>query len=130
MVLKRGYHTHLTPADQPLRPYLDAEHGYVAAPMKAGLRVTSGAELTAQHRPQRPHQLEHAVSALRELMPDVTGGDGEIWHGHRPCMPSMLPRIGKAENHTGLWFNFGHGHQGFTLGPTTGHILADKMAAG
>ncbi|WP_272643663.1 NAD(P)/FAD-dependent oxidoreductase [Marinomonas mediterranea] len=47
--------------------------------------------------------------------------------GVRPCLPDMLPLVGPAPNHKGLWFNFGHGHQGFTLGPTTANILADQM---
>ena len=130
MLLKRGYHTHVSVPVFPIRPYLDAEHGYVLAPMQAGLRLTSGAELTGQNRPQRPDQLLHAQKALRTLMPQASDGDGPVWHGHRPCLPEMLPRIGKARNHPGLWFNFGHGHQGFTLGPTTGNILADMFAGG
>ena len=28
------------------------------------------------------------------------------------------------------WFNFGHGHQGVTLGPTTGRGLAEEMISG
>jgi D-amino-acid dehydrogenase len=40
----------------------------------------------------------------------------------------MLPVVGAAPRHKGLWFNFGHGHQGFTLGPTTGEVLADVMS--
>lgn len=45
-------------------------------------------------------------------------------------MPDMLPRIGPAPNHKGLWFNFGHGHQGFTLGPTTAILRANMMGQG
>jgi D-amino-acid dehydrogenase len=26
-----------------------------------------------------------------------------------------------------LWFNFGHHHLGFTLGPVTGRLLAEMM---
>jgi Glycine/D-amino acid oxidases (deaminating) len=29
----------------------------------------------------------------------------------------MLPVIGKAPRHAGLWFDFGHQHHGLTLGP-------------
>jgi D-amino-acid dehydrogenase len=43
-------------------------------------------------------------------------------------MPDMMPVVGAAPLHPGLWFNFGHGHQGFTLGPTTGELLAETMA--
>jgi D-amino-acid dehydrogenase len=37
----------------------------------------------------------------------------------------MKPVIGATARHRGLWFNFGHAHQGFTLGPASGRLLAD-----
>ena len=37
------------------------------------------------------------------------------------------PVIGAAPLHKGLWFNFGHAHQGFTLGPVSGRLLAELM---
>ena len=42
-------------------------------------------------------------------------------------MPDMLPVIGKAPRHPGLWFDFGHQHHGLTLGPATGRLLAEMM---
>jgi D-amino-acid dehydrogenase len=39
----------------------------------------------------------------------------------------MMPIIGKAPRHSGLWFAFGHAHHGVTLGPITGRVLAEKM---
>ncbi|NVN11860.1 NAD(P)/FAD-dependent oxidoreductase, partial [Nguyenibacter vanlangensis] len=53
--------------------------------------------------------------------------EAQPWRGARPCMPDMLPVIGPAWNHPGLWFHFGHAHQGFTLGPTTGRLCAEMM---
>ena len=47
--------------------------------------------------------------------------------GRRPCLPDMVPVIGKGERHQGLWFAFGHAHHGFTLGPVTGRLLAEMM---
>jgi len=47
--------------------------------------------------------------------------------GRRPCMPDMLPVIGKAARHAGLWFDFGHQHHGLTLGPASGRLLAEMM---
>jgi D-amino-acid dehydrogenase len=47
--------------------------------------------------------------------------------GARPCLPDMLPVIGKAPRHDGLWFDFGHQHHGLTLGPATGRLLAEVM---
>src|SRR5690554_7880187 len=42
-------------------------------------------------------------------------------------MPDMKPVIGPAPDKAGLWLAFGHGHQGFTLGPATGELLAQMM---
>jgi len=39
----------------------------------------------------------------------------------------MLPVLGPAPAHKGLWFNFGHAHHGLTLGPVTGRLLAEMM---
>jgi D-amino-acid dehydrogenase len=47
--------------------------------------------------------------------------------GARPCLPDMLPIIGAAPRHRGLWFDFGHQHHGLTLGPVSGRLLAEMM---
>jgi D-amino-acid dehydrogenase len=47
--------------------------------------------------------------------------------GARPCKPDMMPIIGKAPRHNGLWFAFGHAHHGLTLGPVTGRVLAELI---
>lgn len=124
MVLKRGYHTHLQGCEAVSRPYLDAARGYVLSNMREGLRLTTGAELARPDRPQSRRQIDCAMRAASELLGVEAAGNGAIWHGHRPCLPGMLPMVGPAPRHARLWFDFGHGHQGFTLGPTTGALLA------
>jgi D-amino-acid dehydrogenase len=47
--------------------------------------------------------------------------------GARPCMPDMKPVFGEVPGQAGMWCAFGHGHQGFTLGPATGELLAALM---
>jgi D-amino-acid dehydrogenase len=47
--------------------------------------------------------------------------------GARPCTPDMMPVIGKAPRHDGMWFAFGHAHHGLTLGPVTGRLIAEMM---
>ena len=42
-------------------------------------------------------------------------------------MPDSLPVLGRAPGQNGLWLAFGHGHWGLTLGPVTGHLIADMM---
>ena len=53
--------------------------------------------------------------------------DAEPWLGARPATPDMKPIIGRAPSHRNLWFAFGHAHQGLTLGPVTGRLLAELM---
>jgi D-amino-acid dehydrogenase len=128
MVRKRGYHMHYR-SPQPLRaPVMDTEFGYVLAPMARGMRITTGAHLARFDAPAAYDQLERAEAAARQLVDLGPRVEDKPWHGTRPCMPDMLPVIGQSQHHQGLWMNFGHGHQGFTLGPATASMLATMMA--
>ena len=48
--------------------------------------------------------------------------------GSRPCTQDMMPIIGPAPRHRGLWFAFGHAHHGFTLGAVTGRLIGEMIA--
>ena len=128
LFVKRGYHQHYM-APQPLKqPVLDAERGYVLAPMQQGLRLTTGAEFAPVEASPTPVQLRKAEALARELV-DLGAARAEPpWLGARPCTADMLPIIGAAPRHAGLWFNFGHAHQGFTLGPISGRLLAELIS--
>jgi D-amino-acid dehydrogenase len=127
MVRMRGYHRHFAGGAPLAHPLFDTENGYVLAPMARGLRITSGAELTGRDAPATPVQLTRAERAARELIDLGSSVDKEPWFGTRPFLADMLPVIGEAPDHPGLWFNFGHGHQGFTLGPASGRLLAELL---
>ena len=128
MVRKRGYHRHFSGGGKLNLPLHDPEMGYAMAPMAKGLRITTGAELAGPSKSMRPRQLERAEQAARRLLDLGTAVEAEPWSGVRPCMPDMLPVVGSAPKHTGLWMHFGHGHQGHTLGPATGRLLAELMS--
>jgi len=128
MVRKRGYHAHYRAPQALTAPVMDTEFGYVLAPMAAGMRITTGAHLAGFEVPAEYRQLERAEAAARQLMDLGDRVEDTPWQGTRPCMPDMLPVIGASPQHNGLWMNFGHGHQGFTLGPATGEALAALMA--
>lgn len=128
--VKRGYHMHYGARDEQWLQHwlMDAEVGYILAPMRAGIRLTTGAELERREAPPHPGQLEAAEAQARRLYPGLGKRlDSEPWKGARPCLPDMKPVIGPAPRHPGLWLAFGHGHQGFTLGPVTGRVLAEMM---
>jgi D-amino-acid dehydrogenase len=127
--VKRGYHLHLKPRGNAVlhHPVLDTDLGYLLAPMNRGIRLTTGVEFAPRDAPSTPIQLTRALPRAHALFPLGDALDAKPWMGARPCLPDMLPVIGKAPRHAGLWFDFGHQHHGLTLGPATGRLLAEMM---
>ncbi len=126
---KRGYHMHFAKiANHRLsRPVLDVETGFVITDMKAGVRLTTGAEFAFVDSPATPVQLERVEPVARKLFPLGRRLDAKPWLGARPYLPDLLPAIGRVPGRKGLWANFGHHHLGFTLGPTSARLLAEMM---
>lgn len=127
--VKRGYHMHYAAEGNAVLNNwtLDAERGYLLAPMSQGIRLTTGAEFARHDAPKTPVQLDRAEAVARAIFPLGERLDPEPWMGARPCTPDMMPIIGKAPRHDGLWFAFGHAHHGLTLGPVTGRVLAELI---
>ena len=128
LVRKRGYHMHYSGGASLDLPLVDKAGGYAMGPMAKGIRITTGAELTGMDALATPVQLASAEASARELIDLGKRVEPDPWFGTRPCTPDMLPVLGPAPRHPGLWMNFGHGHQGFTLGPATGRLLAEMMS--
>jgi D-amino-acid dehydrogenase len=127
--VKRGYHMHFTAVGNATlnRPIIDVANGYALTPMVKGIRLTTGAEFALRDAPATPVQLYRAEPLAREIFPLGERVDAEPWLGRRPCLPDMLPVVGRAPGQDGVWLNFGHHHLGFTLGPVTGRLLAELM---
>ena len=128
MLLKRGYHDHFLPQIMPRLPFVDTSSGVLAAPMSRGLRVSSGVSIVRHDAPSNPQQLNRGAKGLLQMMELGDRVEEPQWVGTRPFIPDMLPVVGRAPRHNTMWFNFGHGHQGFTLGPTTAKLLGDAMS--
>jgi D-amino-acid dehydrogenase len=130
LAVKRGYHLHFRPGHGASlsRPVLDAEHGYVLAPMEQGIRLTTGVEFAARDAPATPVQLDRVLPAAREAFPLGERTEPQPWLGARPCFPDSRPVISRAPRHSGLWLAFGHAHWGLTLGPVTGRLVAEMVS--
>jgi len=129
MVYKRGYHRNFENVGGLRITLHDTDAGMVLAPMRSGLRITTGAELAKLTSTLTLRQLDHAVIQAGRLVELGEPVDHRPWSGTRPCLPGMVPFVGRVAGHLTLWGNFGHGHQGFTLGPTTGILLADQISS-
>ena len=129
LAVKRGYHMHYRAAGTAKLnyPLLDTERGYFLAPMRRGIRLTTGAEFALRDAIRTPVQLGRAEPIARDLFPLAERLDTEPWMGARPCTPDMLPVIGRAPRHANLFFAFGHAHHGLTLAAVTGRLVAEMM---
>jgi len=129
LAVKRGYHRHYRPVGNAAlsRPVLDAENGYVLAPMEQGVRVTTGVEFAARDAAPTPAQLERLLPAARGLFPLGEAVEAQPWLGARPCFPDSRPVISQMPGWPGLWLAIGHAHWGLTLGPVTGRLVAEMM---
>lgn len=125
----RGYHQHfkITPKNTINHSLVDINKGFVIGPMQQGIRVTTGAEMTLMDAKKDFGQLQAVLNFAEKILPLNEKVEVEAWCGSRPCMPDMKPVIGAADHHKNLWFAFGHGHQGFTLGPITGRIMEEMI---
>jgi D-amino-acid dehydrogenase len=128
--VKRGYHMHYRAEGNATlsRPVVDAENGFALTAMAQGIRLTTGAEFALRDAPPTPVQLTKVEPLAREIFPIAERLEARPWLGRRPCLPDMVPVIGQAPRHAGVWFDFGHHHLGFTLGPVSGRLLAELMA--
>lgn len=130
LAVKRGYHCHFRSEGPAVlsRPVLDAENGYVLAPMEQGIRLTTGVEFAARDAPPTPIQLERALPLAQKLIPLGERIEPTAWLGARPCFADSRPIISRAPGHGGLWLAFGHAHWGLTLGPATGRLIAEMVS--
>src|SRR3981081_2975382 len=102
--VKRGSHLHLAPRGNAIlnHPVLDSDLGYVLSPMNRGIRLATGVEFARRDAPPTPIQLRRGLTRAHPPVPLGEALDANPWMGARPCLPDMLPVIGKAPRHAGL----------------------------
>lgn len=127
--VKRGYHMHYSAKGNAglNGPILDGDVGYCLTPMTQGLRLTTGADFSERDAPPVYVQLDRAEKAVREIFPLDARLEETPWMGRRPCTPDMVPVMGPAPRHKGLWFSFAHAHHGLTLGASCGRFMAEMI---
>jgi D-lysine oxidase len=129
MAVKRGYHRHFRGEGGASlsRPVVDVDYGYLITPMRQGIRLTTGAEFASRDAPATPVQFDRLMPHARSLFPLGEQAEPRTWLGARPSFPDSRPVIGPAPGQPSLWLGIGHAHWGLTLGPVTGHVLADLI---
>src|SRR5260370_821544 len=125
---QRGSRLSLAPRGRAVltRPVLVSDRAALGAPVTRGFRRTGGGEFARRDAPPTPLQVLRALPRAHALFPLGDPIEAKPWMGARPCLPDMLPVIGRAPRHAGLWVDFGHQHPGLTLEPPTGRLLAER----
>lgn len=126
---ERGYHLMLpNPGVALRRPVSLAERRVGLIPMPGGVRIVGSAELASIDAPPRYERAWRLYKIARQALPSLDASDAKPWMGRRPSTPDSLPVIGAAPGAPGVFFAFGHGHLGLTMGAVTGRLIADLVA--
>lgn len=129
LAVMRGYHMHYRPFSGASlsRPVVDIENGFALTPTDFGIRLTTGIELQSRDAPPDPSLIKRVKRRADSLFPLGRALQETPWVGSRTCLPDSLPVVGASPRIRNLWLNFGHGHDGFTLGPVSGRLLSELM---
>lgn len=127
MIYKRGYHAHFDAPRALDASIIDCDNAVVLTSMTKGMRLATGAALVDMSAPPDTRQIDRGVKGVSDLVELGPRVEEPQWFGTRPFMPDMLPVVGKAPRHKGLWCHFGHGHLGFTKGPASADLLLDAF---
>ncbi|MFC5996288.1 NAD(P)/FAD-dependent oxidoreductase [Pseudonocardia hispaniensis] len=126
----RGYSFSVPIEHVPAGPVYFPSQRVACTPIGDRLRVAGMMEFRAPDAPLDPRRIRAIVEAARPLL---RGADFDArldeWVGARPCTPDGLPLIG-ASRSPRVFVAGGHGMWGITLGPATGHLLAERIATG
>ncbi len=89
-------------------------------------RIAGTAEFNGVNRDIRDDRIQPLINWCRRYFPSIDTEHVVSWAGLRPMMPNMMPCIGKGKN-SGIFYNTGHGHLGWTLSPVTAEMVGDLV---
>jgi len=128
---ERGYHMMLPDPRIDVRvPMLIPSMGFAITPMSSGLRLAGTVEFAGLKAPPNYERSEILLRHAKQLFPDLNETGKEPWMGYRPSMPDSLPVISRSNDFDRVFYAFGHGHLGLSLGAVTGRIIADLLIDG
>jgi len=123
--------------------YLDDEESRAAAPWVSLLddaakivtsrlgadrfRIAGTAEINGLNRDIRADRVAPLIAWARKHFPGMSTSRVVPWAGLRPMLPNMLPRVGRGKI-SGVFYNTGHGHLGWTLSAATAYTVASLMS--
>ncbi|MGI5423156.1 NAD(P)/FAD-dependent oxidoreductase [Streptomyces sp. CA-179760] len=113
------------------------ERRAVASPIGATTRIGGTMELSGNNNRLDWRRIVAVALASRHYLGDWFDDPDDLvtlirdpWVGGRPFLPDGLPVIDRVPGHDNAYAATGHGMLGITLGPATGHKLAEFIRTG
>ncbi|WP_328345522.1 NAD(P)/FAD-dependent oxidoreductase [Streptomyces violaceus] len=113
------------------------ERRAVASPIGGTTRIGGTMELSGNNNRLDWRRIVAVALASRHYLgrwfddpDDLVGLIRDPWVGGRPFLPDGLPVIDRVPGHDNAFAATGHGMLGVTLGPVTGHKLAEYVVTG
>lgn len=113
------------------------ERRAVASPIGTTTRIGGTMELSGNNNRLDWRRIVAVALASRHYLgrwfddpDDLVGLIRDPWVGGRPFLPDGLPVIDRVPGHDNAYAATGHGMLGVTLGPVTGHRLAEYVRTG
>lgn len=128
----KGYSITINNVDPKYLPrvsLLDDEAKIVTSSLGNRFRVAGTAELTGENYDIRRDRIEPLLKWVHTNFPKINTHDYTQWACLRPMTPNMMPIIEQSKSNPRVFYNTGHGHLGWTLGPATGKRVAELVTA-
>ena len=128
----KGYSITINNVDPKYLPrvsLLDDEAKIVTSSLGNRFRVAGTAELAGENYDITRDRIDPLLRWVHENFPNINTHDYTQYACLRPMTPNMMPIIQQSKRDIRVFYNTGHGHLGWTLGPATGKRVADLVTA-
>ncbi len=126
----KGYSITINNVDKkhlPVVSLLDDQAKIVTASLGNRFRVAGTAELAGENYDIRHDRVKPLLDWVRTNFPNMDTSDYSSWACLRPMTPNMMPITKQSDKNDKVYYNTGHGHLGWTLGPVTAKQIAEMI---
>lgn len=127
----KGYRINTTVRTGISMPAILAENKVAVTPMKEFTRFAGTMELSGINGYIRKERIESIANSIPKYYKGFKVSDEEraaAQCGLRPLTPDGKPYIGKSRKYSNLSFATGHGMMGWTMGPSSGKLVAQLVS--
>jgi len=126
----KGYSITINNVDPKYLPQvslLDDQAKIVTSSLGNRFRVAGTAELAGENYDITRDRIDPLLEWVHKNFPNINTHDYTQWACLRPMTPNMMPIIKQSDKKANVFYNTGHGHLGWTLGPATGKAVTDLI---